>query len=125
MERLVPRRMGWRVDQTYQSGPPVSVTFAGSPNNYLPDGVMRPNQILPDAAGAAERLGHRAEPISHSALKTGTSVSTRSRIRRHLLLVRSGGTRSRVPGLRWTQVSLSKEFRITERARFENPLGYQ
>ena len=34
--------------QTYQSGPPVTVTFAGSPYNYLP-GESRPNQILPDA----------------------------------------------------------------------------
>ena len=49
--------------QTYQSGPPVTVTFAGSPYNYFPNGVLRPNQILPDAAGAAERLGYRAEPL--------------------------------------------------------------
>src|SRR5690606_22058388 len=28
--------------QTFQSGPPVTVTYAGSPNRYLP-GVARPN----------------------------------------------------------------------------------
>ncbi len=104
--------------QTYQSGPPVSVTFAGSPNNYFPNGVLRPNQIAPDAVAQPSGwdIGPNRFPISAqnryfsfdgfaypAAFTAGTL----------------GRNTFEGPGLRWTQVSLSKEFRITERARFE------
>ena len=40
---------GWNLAwiQAFQSGTPVNMTFAGSPNRYLP-GSSRPNQILPN-----------------------------------------------------------------------------
>ncbi|HYI97896.1 MAG TPA: carboxypeptidase regulatory-like domain-containing protein [Bryobacteraceae bacterium] len=104
--------------QTYQSGPPVTVTFAGSPVNYLPNGTLRPNQILPDAQAQPSEweIGPNRFPISAqnryfnfdafaypAAFTPGTL----------------GRNTFEAPGMRWTQVSLSKEFRITERARFE------
>jgi hypothetical protein len=103
--------------QTYQSGPPVSVTFAGSPNNYLP-GVNRPNQILADAQAQPQPwdIGPNRFPFSAqnryfnfdafaypAAFTPGTL----------------GRNTFESPGMRWTQVSLSKEFRITERSKFE------
>jgi hypothetical protein len=104
--------------QTYQSGPPVTVRFEGSPFNYLPGGALRPNQILPDerAQPSDWEIGPHRFPFSAqnryfsfdafaypAAFTTGTL----------------GRNTFEGPGLRWTQVSLSKEFKITERARFE------
>jgi hypothetical protein len=45
--------------QTYQSGPPVTVTFDGSPYKYL-QGNRRPDQILTDAQLFGYRHGSYA-----------------------------------------------------------------
>lgn len=103
--------------QTYQSGPPVTVTFAGSPYNYL-QGASRPNQILPDAQAQPQPwdIGPNRFPLSAQnryfnfdafAYPAPFTAGT------------LGRNTFESPGLRWTQVSLSKEFRITERAKFE------
>lgn len=103
--------------QTYQSGPPVTVTFAGSPYNYLP-GPTRPNQILPDALAQPQPwdIGPNRFPFSAQnryfnfdafAYPAAFTVGT------------LGRNTFESPGLRWTQVSLSKEFRVRERVKFE------
>lgn len=103
--------------QTYQSGPPVTVTFAGSPYNYLP-GAARPHQILPNGQAQVKdwNIGPHRFPFSaqnryfnfagfaYPAAFTPGSL---------------GRNTFEAPGLRWTQVSLSKEFRIKERFVFE------
>lgn len=103
--------------QTYQSGPPVTVTFAGSPYNYLP-GASRPNQILPDAQAQPQPWDIGPNRFPFSAQNRYFSFDAFAYPQPF-----TAGTLGRntfeSPGLRWTQVSLSKEFRITERARFE------
>ena len=104
--------------QTYQSGPPVSVTFAGSPYNYLPGGAMRPNQILPDA---------QAQPSGWDIGPNRFPFSAQNRYYSFDAFAYPApftpGTLGRntfeSPGMRWTQVSLSKSFQITERMKFE------
>ncbi len=103
--------------QTYQSGPPVTVSFAGSPNNYL-QGAARPHQILPNDQAQVQdwQIGAHRFPLSAqnryfsfdgfaypAAFTPGTL----------------GRNTFESPGLRWTQVSLSKEFVFKERFRFE------
>lgn len=102
--------------QTYQSGPPVTVTFAGSPYNYL-QGTARPHQILPNDKAQVQDwdIGPNRFPFSAqnryfnfdafaypAAFTPGTL----------------GRNTFESPGLRWTQVSLSKDFKIKERYTF-------
>jgi hypothetical protein len=103
--------------QTYQTGPPVTVSFAGSPYNYLP-GASRPNQILPKDQAQVKNwnIGPNRFPFSAqnryfnfdgfaypAAFTPGTL----------------GRNTFESPGLRWTQVSLSKQFKFRERYVFE------
>ncbi|MBK5291686.1 MAG: TonB-dependent receptor [Acidobacteriia bacterium] len=102
--------------QTYQSGPPTTVSFAGSPNRYLP-GAARPNQILPNDQAQIKDwdIGTNRFPLSAqnryysfdgfaypAAFTTGTL----------------GRNTFESPGMRWTQLSISKEFKFTERFIF-------
>jgi hypothetical protein len=103
--------------QTYQSGPPISVTFAGSPYNYL-QGASRPHQILSDAQAQPQpwEIGENRFPFSAQ----GRYFSFDAFAYPAPFTPGSLGRNTfESPGLRWTQVSLSKEFRITEGARFE------
>ena len=103
--------------QTYQSGPPVTVSFAGSPNNYLP-GNSRPNQILPDS---------QAQPSNWDIGPNRFPISAQNRYFNFDAFAYpapfTAGTLGRntfeSPGLRWTQASLSKQFVFKERYRFE------
>jgi hypothetical protein len=103
--------------QTYQSGPPVTVSFAGSPNNYLP-GASRPNQILSDAEAQPSGWDIGPNRFPFSAQQRYYNINAFA-----YPAAFTAGTLGRntfeAPGLRWTQVSLSKQFRITEQARFE------
>lgn len=109
---------GWDTawTQTFQSGPPITVSFAGSPFNYLP-GAARPNQILPDEQAQVKNweIGQHRFPISAqnryfnfdgfaypAAFTPGTL----------------GRNTFESPGLRWTQISFSKVFKIRERTQF-------
>jgi hypothetical protein len=103
--------------QTYQSGPPVTVSFAGSPYNYL-QGANRPNQILPDAQAQPQPWDIGPNRFPFSAQNRYFSFDAFA-----YPAAFTAGTLGRntfeSPGMRWTQVSLSKEFRITERSKFE------
>ena len=109
---------GWdfMYSHTLQSGLPVTVTFAGSPSNYLP-GVMRPDQIVPNDQAVVQNwsMGPNRFPTSAqnrylnldafrypAAFTTGT-------VGRNTLT----GT-----GINWAQFSLSKEIPIRERLKF-------
>ena len=54
---------GWDLayTQTFQSGPPFTVGFAGSPNRYLP-GNSRPN-LVPGVSSGHAGLDHRPQPL--------------------------------------------------------------
>ena len=55
---------GWdfMYSHTLQTGVPVSITFAGSPFNYLP-GTRRANQVLPNDQAKSDGWEHRAQPV--------------------------------------------------------------
>jgi hypothetical protein len=99
--------------QTYQSGPPTTVTFGGSPNRYLP-GASRPNQILPDDVAQPKdwEIGPHRFPLSaQNRYFSFDGFAYPAAFTPGAL----GRNTFESPGLRWTQLSLSKEFRFTER----------
>jgi hypothetical protein len=125
---------GWELvfSQTIQSGPPFTVTFAGSPNVYLPgSGMLRPNQVLPNDQVKAGHVDIGPNRIPSTAQNRYLNLAgfqypvsfTPGTLGRNTL---SG------PGLYWSQASLSKSWRVfRERAklglRFDvnNPTKYQ
>ena len=101
--------------QTFQSGPPFTVTFAGSPNNYLP-GQSRPNlvpgvdPVTPDWSIGEHRFPVQAQvPYLNPEAFAYPDAFTPGSMGRNVL---------EAPGITWPQFSLSKEWRIAERARF-------
>ena len=103
--------------QTFQSGPPISVTFDGSPHRYLP-GVRRPNAVLPHQQGVVKNwtIGPHRFPISAQNRYFNWDAFaypdpfTPGNLGRNTF---------EAPGLRWTQLSISKWFRLSERVRFQ------
>jgi hypothetical protein len=103
--------------QTYQSGPPVTVSFAGSPNRYLP-GALRPNAILPAKQAVVKDwdIGPNRFPLSAQARYFDFNAFAYPADFTPGTL---GRNTFESPGLRWTQVSLSKWFPIRERMRIQ------
>lgn len=101
--------------QTFQSGPPVLITAAGSPNRYLP-GMVRPDAVLPaDQMVVSDySVGNRFPLAAQNQYFNVNAFAYPAAF--------TAGTLGRnvleSPGLQWTQLSLSKIFPITERMRF-------
>jgi hypothetical protein len=101
--------------QTFQSGPPVQITAAGSPNRYLP-GVVRPNSVLPAEQMVVDNysVGNRFPLAAQNQYFNLNAFAYPAAF--------TAGTLGRnvveSPGLRWTQLSLSKVFPIKERFKF-------
>ena len=108
---------GWDLawTQTFQSGPPVTVTYAGSPYRYI--GGNRPNMLLKAEEAVVKnwQIGPHRFPYSAQnryfrfeafAYPPAFTLGT------------AGRNLFEAPGLRWTQLSLSKEFPIGERVKF-------
>ncbi|MBL8211781.1 MAG: TonB-dependent receptor [Bryobacterales bacterium] len=110
---------GWELTwtQTFQSGQPFTVGFAGSPNRYLP-GESRPNIVT--TAEAAETpnwsLGPNRFPTSaqNPYLKFNSFAYPAAFTPGNL-----GRNTFEGPGLNWTQLSLAKWWNIRERARVQ------
>jgi hypothetical protein len=121
---------GWELAwiQTIQSGPPINITFAGSPDRYLP-GASRPNQILPDEQARVPNwdIGPHRFPITAQNRYLNIDAFQYPAAYEPGTLGRNTFT---APGIIWPQASLSKEWPIKERARFilrwdiNNPLKY-
>ena len=119
---------GWNlmVSQTVQSGPPITVTFAGAPSTpYLPGEPyvwlpmqQRPNQILPNDQAVTQswsigpnRLPTSAQnPYLNAAAFAYPAPFMPGTLGRNTLTS---------PGLVWAQTSLSKSWKIRERLKFE------
>jgi len=117
---------GWDLmfSQTLQTGPPITVTFAGAPaaapganaNVWLPMG-QRPNQILPNDQAVVQnwtigpnRLPTSAQnPYLNPAAFAYPAPFTAGTLGRNTL---TG------PGIVWAQTSLSKSWTIFERVKF-------
>lgn len=107
---------GWELawTQTFQSGPPFTVTFAGSPNVYLP-GQLRPNLLRPDPRTPNWDIGpHRFPTVAQVPYLDASAFAYPDSFK--------AGTMGRnvveAPGINWTQLSLSKEWPIYERLKF-------
>ncbi|MBL8231084.1 MAG: TonB-dependent receptor [Bryobacterales bacterium] len=108
---------GWDLayTQTFQSGPPFTVSFAGSPNLYLP-GATRPNlvqgvnPVTDNWDIGPHRFPTQAQvPYLNPAAFEYPAQFTPGTMGRNVL---------EAPGLTWPQFSLSKEWNFYERARF-------
>jgi hypothetical protein len=109
---------GWEFmySHTLQSGTPVTVTFAGSPSNYLP-GALRPNQLVSNDRVKADgwEIGPNRFPTAaqnrlfHIEAFQYPAAFTPGALGRNTLT----GTY-----ITWAQFSLSKEFPIRERLKF-------
>jgi hypothetical protein len=109
---------GWNIAwiQTLQSGPPFTVTFAGSPNRYLP-GASRPRQVLPNEQALTPTWEIGPDRFPTNAQRPYLNVEA---FRYPVAYTPGdlGRNTFEAPGLTWTQLSLSKEWPILERARF-------
>ena len=119
---------GWNLmfSQTIQSGPPITVTFAGAPSTPFAPGQpyvwlpmqQRPNQVLPNGQAVAQgwtigtnRLPTSAQnPYLNAAAFAYPAPFTPGTLGRNTLTS---------PGLVWAQTSLSKSWRLRERMKFE------
>jgi hypothetical protein len=122
---------GWEMvySQTIQTGPPFTVTFAGSPNRYLP-GASRPIQALPNDQVKLAHVDIGPNRIPSSAQNRYLKLNgfqypdnfTPGTLGRNTL---TG------PGIYWSQVSLAKYWLFRERAKLgirldvNNPTKYQ
>lgn len=110
---------GWELVfiQTFQTGPPFTVTFAGSPSLYLPGVGNRPNQVL---ANDQVKLAHvdigpnrfpfaaqtRYLDLNGFAYPAAYTIGT------------LGRNTLEGPGVIWPQASLQKSWWLFEKARF-------
>ncbi|MEZ5354740.1 MAG: carboxypeptidase regulatory-like domain-containing protein [Bryobacteraceae bacterium] len=109
---------GWELvgSQHFQSGPPFTVGFAGSPNRYLP-GAARPIQTKANDEVKLKHVDIGPNRFPFSAQNRYVKLDG-------FLYPDSfqpgtlGRNTLQAPGLVWMQASLSKEFPITERIRF-------
>jgi len=108
---------GWDLayTQTFQSGPPFTLSFAGSPYNYLP-GASRPNlvpgvsPVTPGWDIGPNRFPTQAQnPYLNAAAFDYPAPFTAGTMGRNVL---------EAPGLTWPQFSLSKQWNFFERVRF-------
>ena len=108
---------GWEIawTQTFQSGPPFTVSFAGSPFNYLP-GATRPNlvsgaaPVTPNWSIGPHRFPVQAQvPYLNADAFAYPDQFTPGSMGRNII---------EAPGITWPQFSLSKQWQILERFRF-------
>lgn len=117
---------GWEVmySQTLQTGPPITVTFAGAPATpaggnasvWLP-GQLRPNQVLPNEQAVVQdwTIGANRLPTAaqnaylNAAAFAYPAAFTPGTLGRNTLTA---------PGIIWGQASLSKTWRVKENLRF-------
>ena len=118
---------GWDLmfSQTLQSGPPMTVTFAGAPSTPYAAGQpyvwlpmqQRPNQILPNdqavtqgwSIGANRLPTSLQNPYLNASAFAYPAPFTTGTLGRNTLTA---------PGLIWAQVSLSKTWALRERVKF-------
>jgi len=110
---------GWEFmySHTLQTGTPVTITFAGSPSNYLP-GTLRPTQVLPNDQAKVQDFAIGPNRFPTAAQNRLFNIDafrypaafTPGALGRNTLT----GT-----GINWAQLSLSKEFPIRERLKFQ------
>jgi len=110
---------GWQLTmtQTLQSGPPFNVSFAGSPNRYLP-GESRPNILTTHGAAQVDNWaigGSRFPTQSQNPYLNFNSFTYPGAF----TVGNLGRNVFEAPGLAWTQFSIAKWWTLKERYRFQ------
>jgi hypothetical protein len=98
------------------SGQPVTFTFAGSPNRYLP-GPSYPNQILPSDQVKTPDWSIGPNRFPQSAQNPLYNINAFAYPAAYTAGTLGIGTQQ-AQGLFWPEYSLSKSWSIRERARF-------
>ena len=122
---------GWELvtTQTFQSGPPFTVGFAGSPSVYLPGVGNRPNQILPDGQVKLDHVDIGPNRFPFSAQTRYLNINGFAYPAAYTVGTLGRNT-LQAPGIIWAQSSLQKSWFIFERLRFtlradvNNPYKY-
>ena len=109
---------GWELmfGQTFQTGPPMTVNFAGTSNLYLP-GTNRATQIAPNDAVKLEHVDLGPNRFPFAAQKRYLDING-FRYPAPFTAGSLGRNTLEAPGIVWGQASLSKEWPIRERLRF-------
>lgn len=109
---------GWEMVwiQTFQTGPPFTVTFAGSPNRYLP-GASRPIQIKPNHEAKLAHVDIGPHRFPFSAQNRYLKLDA-FRYPDNFQPGTLGRNTLEAPGIVWAQASLAKVFPIKERLQF-------
>jgi len=109
---------GWDIiwPLTLQSGPPATVTFAGSANKYLPQGVSRPNVLSPDYVTPNWDIGSNRFPTSAQNPYLQFSAFAYPAAFTAGTLGRNTFTG---PGMNWMQLGLAKTFDLGERLKLQ------
>jgi len=108
---------GWEVTWplTFQSGPPTTVTFAGSPYKYLP-GVSRPNALVPMNQAVAQDWDPGPNRFPTSAQNPYLRFDAFA-----YPAPFTAGTLGRntfeSPGMSWVQLTAAKSWTVRERLR--------
>ncbi len=110
---------GWQLTwtQTLQSGPPFTVSFAGSPNRYLP-GESRPNIVTSNQAALVDNwdIGPNRFPTqAQNPYLNASSFAYPAPFTAGTL----GRNTFEAPGLQWTQFSIAKWWHVKEKYRFQ------
>jgi hypothetical protein len=110
---------GWEIVmiQTFQSGQPFTVTFAGSPDNYLPGVGNRPNQILPDGQVKLDHVDIGPNRFPFSAQTRYLNIKGFAYPASYTV-GSLGRNTLQAPGVIWPQTSVQKTWSIRDRMRF-------
>ena len=109
---------GWELmfGQTFQTGPPFTVGFGGSPNLYLP-GSNRATQIAPNDQVKLAHVDIGPNRFPFSAQKRYLDING-FRYPDSFTVGTLGRNTLEAPGIVWGQASLAKEWPIHERLKF-------
>lgn len=110
---------GWEVVwiQTFQSGPPFTVTFAGSPYNYLPGFGNRPIQLMPNDQVKLDHVDIGPNRFPFSAQNRYLNINGFAYPAAYTIGTLGRNTLT-APGIIWPQTSVQKSWRVKERWRF-------
>ena len=122
---------GWEIVfiQTFQTGPPFTVGFGGSPYNYLPGVGNRATQILPDDEVKLAHVDIGPNRFPFAAQKRYLNING-FQYPAAYTVGKLGRNTLEAPGVIWPQASISKSWQILERLRFNlrcdfnNPYKY-
>ncbi len=110
---------GWEVVwiQTFQTGPPFTVSFAGSPFNYLPGVGNRPNQLAPNDQVKLAHVDIGPNRFPFAAQNRYLDINGFAYPAAYQI-GSLGRNTLEAPGVVWPQTSVQKSWRIKETLRF-------